>query len=122
MKSREGCYRIDGVARSASPIGRSLSRGPARRFGRADHPGAPASIKLSRHPSSARRGILEGVREKKLVRTLINSGDTDNYQRRRTANVNAGRESRTAAAGNTAATGGSVHDEKFLFRSKVLDG
>jgi len=31
---------------------------PARlRFRRTDHPGAPASIKLSRHPSSARRGI-----------------------------------------------------------------
>src|SRR6266566_748434 len=43
----------DGVARSASPIGRSLNRRPARpRFRRADHPGAPASIKLSRYPSS----------------------------------------------------------------------
>src|SRR5439155_23705161 len=86
-------------------------------------PSAPTAHWLSAHPpSSARRGILEEVREKNLVRTLINSGDTGNYQRRRTANVNAGRESRTAAAGNTAATGGSVHDEKFLFRSKVLDG
>ena len=36
----------DGVVRSAET------------FRRADHPGAPASIKLPRHPSSARRGIL----------------------------------------------------------------
>jgi len=59
-------------APSASPIGRSLKKscaelsegadgvvGAADTFRRADHPGAPASIKLSRHPSSARRGILQ---------------------------------------------------------------
>jgi len=44
----------DGVARSASPTGRSLKRRPARPgFRRTDHPGA------SRHPSSARRGIRQ---------------------------------------------------------------
>jgi len=48
----------DGVVRSASPTGRSLNKGSAQTFRRPDHPGAPASIKLSRHPSSARRGIL----------------------------------------------------------------
>src|SRR2546426_9387036 len=59
---RGGCAEgADGVARSASPIGRSLNRRPAKRFGRTDHPGAPASIKLSRHPSSARRGMRSGV-------------------------------------------------------------
>src|SRR2546422_7775892 len=45
-------------ARSESPTGRSLSRRPPKPFGRTDHPGAPASIKLLRHPSSARRGIV----------------------------------------------------------------
>src|SRR5438876_8746938 len=30
---------------------------PGKCLGRTDHPGAPASIKLSRHPSSARRGM-----------------------------------------------------------------
>jgi len=61
-----------GVARSASPIGRSLNRSPAKHFGRTPieaspcrarasrHPGAPACW-LSRHPSSARRGILRDV-------------------------------------------------------------
>src|SRR5437773_7608212 len=33
----------------------------SRRFGRTDHPGAPASMKLARHPSSARRGIFLGL-------------------------------------------------------------
>src|SRR5436190_1398587 len=51
--SRSHRNGADGVTRSASPIGRSLNRRPARpRFRRADHPGAPASIKLSRYPSS----------------------------------------------------------------------
>src|SRR5438093_8414562 len=44
---RGGCAEgADGVVR------------PAKCFCRTDHPGAPASIKLSRHPSSARRGII----------------------------------------------------------------
>ncbi|PYR97200.1 MAG: hypothetical protein DMG16_25505 [Acidobacteria bacterium] len=43
--------------RSASPIGRSLNGRPAETLRRTDHPGAPA-LWLSRHPSSARRGIL----------------------------------------------------------------
>ena len=42
----------DGVARSASPAGRSLNRRPATTLRRADHPGA------ARHPSSARRGMF----------------------------------------------------------------
>src|SRR5438094_3450374 len=37
------------MARSASPIGPSLNRSPAKHFGRTDHPGAPALL-LSRHP------------------------------------------------------------------------
>src|SRR5881397_2260002 len=61
----------EGVARSASPReaqarqraasreDRSLNRSPAKTFGRTDHPGASA-LRLSRHPSSARRGMLLG--------------------------------------------------------------
>src|SRR5438132_8815902 len=56
-------------ARSPSPPGRSLNRRSAIQCCRTDHPGAPAfleaspcraraSRRLSRHPSSARRGIL----------------------------------------------------------------
>src|SRR5947199_6250576 len=60
LQRRGGCAErsegADGVARSASPIGRSLNRRPAEIFRRADHPGATARW-LSRHPSSARRGI-----------------------------------------------------------------
>ena len=39
------------MARSASPIGRSLNRRSANRLGRTDHPGA------ARHLSSTMRGI-----------------------------------------------------------------
>src|SRR2546426_6256768 len=46
----------DGVARSASPIGRSLNRRAAETLRRTDHPGASA-LGLSRH-SSARRGMV----------------------------------------------------------------
>ena len=45
QKSRSHRRAADGVVR------------PAKRFGRTDHPGAPASMKLPRHPSSARRGM-----------------------------------------------------------------
>ena len=48
---RRATRGADGVARSASPAGRSLNRRPATTLGRTDHPGA------SRHPSSARRGM-----------------------------------------------------------------
>ena len=60
-------------AGDASPIGRSLYRRRRRggqtgeTFGRTDHPGATASIKLSRHPSSARRGMCSS---KILVMTI----------------------------------------------------
>src|SRR3989449_2441497 len=57
---RGGCAErmrgADGVARSASPIGRSLNRRAAETLRRTDHPGASA-LGLSRH-SSARRGMV----------------------------------------------------------------
>jgi len=57
-----------GVARSASPIGRSINKGPARpRFRRTDHPvrsnwgGFAKSYWCRGHPSSARRPAWNGT-------------------------------------------------------------
>jgi len=63
----------DGVARSARPIGRSFNRSPAELFRRTDHPGAPARW-LSRHPSSARRGMFA------MFRTITSRHPADGTQ------------------------------------------
>src|SRR5439155_15879485 len=55
---RGGCAEgADGVVRTAKCFGRTSIEASPYRAGASRHPGAPASIKLSRHPSSARRGI-----------------------------------------------------------------
>src|SRR5881396_1421004 len=52
----------------------------AKRLGRTDHPGAPASIKLSCLPSSARRGTRVSSPERTQVFAYINADNAPLYR------------------------------------------